>query len=108
VVFSIAVHTTLFVRVSGYACDFTRGLTSVCRRRGLKSRPTLVMFILNVLSFIAATIYWTAWIAAVIIKIRLVLVTNDGMELAEKNALASAAIAKPDLLEIFFMPFVVS
>jgi hypothetical protein len=66
------------------------------------------MFILNILSFIGATIYWTAWIAAVIIKIRLVLVTNDGMELTEKNALANAATAKLNMLEMFFMPFVVS
>lgn len=105
-VFSIAVYTTLFVRV--YTADFTRGLTSVYRHRGLKSRPTLVIFILIILSFTAANIYWAVWMASLIIQFRWVLVKNVGMELSKKFALANVASAKPELVEMYLEPFMVS
>ena len=98
-VFSIAVHTTLFVVF--YTADSTGGLTSVYRRRGLKSRPTLAMFILIIIGFTLATLYWAASIAAAAIQIRSVLVQNVGMELSEKLALANAAIVKPVLIQLF-------
>ena len=104
-VFSVAVHTTLFVQV--YTADFT-GLTSVHRRRGLTSRPTVAMFILISISFTLSTIYLAAYMASFAIQIRSVLVNNIGMELSEKIALASAAIAKPEVIQLFSFPFMVS
>ncbi|KAF8239185.1 hypothetical protein L208DRAFT_1386430 [Tricholoma matsutake] len=86
-VFSITVHTTLFVH------------------RGLKSHPTLAIFILIILSFTATTIYWAAWMASVAIQICLVLVKNVGMELSEKMALSNAATAKLYLIELYLSPF---
>ena len=106
-VFSIAVHTTMFVQLV-YTADFTRGLTPVCRRRGLKYRPTLAIFILIILSFTFATIYWAAWVASLSIEIRWALVKNVGMELSEKRALTDAALAKPRLIQAIFVPFMVS
>ncbi|KAF8223475.1 hypothetical protein L208DRAFT_1411759 [Tricholoma matsutake] len=84
-VFSIAVYTTL--------------------HRGLKSRPTLVIFILIILSFTAANIYWAVWMASLIIQFRWVLVKNVGMELSKKFALANVASAKPELVEMYLEPF---
>ena len=97
--FSIALHTTLFVRV--YIADFTRGLTSVYRRRGLKSRSTLAMFALIIIPFTLATLNWAAWMADVVIQIRSVLVQNIGMDLSEKFALTNAARVKPELIQAF-------
>jgi hypothetical protein len=105
-VFSIAVHTTLFVQV--YTADFTGGLTFVYRRRGLKSRPTLAIFILISISFTLATIYWAALMATLQIQIRSVLVKNVGMELSDKIAIANAAMAKPVLIQLFCDSFLVS
>jgi hypothetical protein len=109
-VFSIAIHTILLVRV--YTAEFTEGsspsLTSISRRRGLKSRPTLMMFILVIISFTSATIYWAAWMASVAIQIRLALVENIDMALSERFALANAAITKPVLIQIFLDCFMVS
>jgi hypothetical protein len=104
-VFSIAVHTTLFVQV--YTADFTGDLTSVYRCRGLKSRPTLAIFILIILSFIGATIYWATWVAGLVIQIRWTFVKNYGMDLSEKMALTDAAMAKPGLVEFLVEPFLV-
>jgi hypothetical protein len=104
-VFSIAVHTTMFVGV--YSTDLTRGLTSVYRRRGLKSRPTLAMFILIILSFAGGTMYWATWMAGVAILIRWVLVKNVGMTLAEKMALANAAATKSELIQTSLIPILV-
>ena len=106
-VFSIAVYTTMFVQLV-YTVDFTRGLTRVCRRRGLKYRPTLAVFILIILSFTFATIYWATWVAFLSIEIRWALVKNVGMELSEKWALTDAALAKPTLIQIILLPFMVS
>jgi hypothetical protein len=96
-VFSIALHTTLFVRV--YTDDFTGGLTSVYRHRGLNSRPTLAMFILIIFSFTLATLSWATWMAGAAIEIRLALVENVGMELSEKRVLTNAATAKLSLIQ---------
>ena len=104
-VFSIAVHTTLFVQV--YTADFTRGLTSIYRCCGLKSHPTLAIFILIILSFTGATIYWATWTAVLAIQIRWIFVKNYGMELPEKMALTNAAIAKLTLVQQFVTPFLV-
>ncbi|KAF8230496.1 hypothetical protein L208DRAFT_1400453 [Tricholoma matsutake] len=82
-------------------------LTSVYRHWGLKSHPTLAIFILIILSFTATTIYWAAWMAAVAIQICSVLVKNGGMELSEKMALSNAAAAKPDLILMSLNPFMV-
>ena len=87
---------------------FYQILTSVHRRRGLNHRPSLAVFILIILSFIGATLYWAAMMAAVIIQIRSVLVKNDGMDLSEKIALSNVAMAKPFLIEIFAGLFMVS
>ncbi|KAF8230508.1 hypothetical protein L208DRAFT_1400478 [Tricholoma matsutake] len=84
-VFSIAVHITL------------------CR--GLKSHPTLAIFILIILSFTAATIDWAAGMALVTIQICSVLVRNVGMELSEKMALSYAAAAKLCLIDVYLAPF---
>ncbi|KAF8230478.1 hypothetical protein L208DRAFT_1400424 [Tricholoma matsutake] len=86
-VFSIAVHTTL--------------------RRGLKSHPTLAIFILIILSFTGTTIYWAAYLAFIAIQICSVLVKNVGMELSEKMALLKAATAKLYLTEVYLTPFMV-
>lgn len=104
-VFSIVVHTTLFVWA--HTPDFTWGLTSVYRRQGLKSRPRLAIFILIILNFVGATIYWVAWMADNVIKIRSVLVDNIGMELTQKMALSDAATAKLLLIELYLGPFTV-
>ena len=106
-VFSIAVYTTMFVQLV-YTADFTRGLTPVCRRRGLKYRPALAIFILIILSFTFATIYWASWVAFLSIEIRWALVKNVGMELSEKRALTDAALVKPMLIQMIFFPFMVS
>jgi hypothetical protein len=103
-VFSIAVHTTLFVQIY---TNFTGGLNSVFRCRGLKSRPTLAIFILIILSFTMATIYWAVWMASITIHIRLTLVENISMELSERTALTNAALAKPILIEQFVTRFTV-
>ena len=66
------------------------------------------MFILIILSFTFSTIYWAAWVASLSIEIRWALVKNVGMELSEKRALTDAAMAKPMLIEIIFVPFMVS
>ena len=81
---------------------------SRCRRRGLKYRPTLAVFILIILSFTFATIYWATWVAFLSIQIRWALVKNVGMELSEKWALTNAALAKPLLIQTIFFPFMVS
>ncbi|KAF8233462.1 hypothetical protein L208DRAFT_1395715, partial [Tricholoma matsutake] len=73
-VFSIAVHTTL--------------------HRGLTSRPTLAIFILIILSFTVAIIYWAVLMATVTIQICSVFVKNVGMELSEKMALSNTATTK--------------
>ena len=104
-VFSIAIHTALFVRVQ--AANFIGGLISICRRRGLKSRPALAIFILILLSFAGATIYWAAWMAYCTIQIRSTLVKNVGMELSEKFAIANAATGMPELIQSIFSYFVV-
>jgi hypothetical protein len=104
-VFSMAVHTTLFVQV--YTTDFTRGLTCVYRCRGLRYHPTLAIFILIILSFTGATIYWAAWVAFVTIQIRSAFVKNIGMEVSEKMALSDAATTMPLLIEMFLSPFMV-
>jgi hypothetical protein len=104
-VFSIAVHTTLFVQV--YTANFTRDLTFVYRRRGLKSRPTLAIFILIILSFTGATICWAMWIAGLAIQIRWTLVKNNGMDLYEKMALSNAAMIKLGFVQFFFASFLV-
>ncbi|KAF8240294.1 hypothetical protein L208DRAFT_811694 [Tricholoma matsutake] len=83
-VFSIAVHTTL--------------------HRGLKSHATLAIFILIILSFTEATIFWAAKMAFGTIQMCSVLVKNVGMELSEKMALSSAATAKLVLIEIYLSP----
>ena len=101
-VFSIAIHTALFVRVQ--AANFIGGLISICRRRGLKSRPA---FILILLSFAGATIYWSAWMASTTIQIRSTLVKNVGMKLSEKFAIANAATGMPELIQSIFSYFVV-
>jgi len=80
-VFSIAVYTTL--------------------RRGLKSRQTLAIFILIIICFTSATLYWATWMAAIAIQIRTALVQNVGVALSEKLALANAAIIKPVLIQPF-------
>lgn len=59
------------------------------------------MFILIIISFTGATINWAAWMAAVILQIRMPLVRNVGMELSEKIALTNAATIKPDLIQLF-------
>ena len=105
-VFSIAIHTTLFVRV--LAAEFTEGLTSICRRRGLKSRPTLAIFILILLSFAGATICWASYVAFCTIPIRAALVKNVGMELSERLALANAATEMASVALAIFSLFVVS
>ncbi|KAF8235478.1 hypothetical protein L208DRAFT_1392319 [Tricholoma matsutake] len=84
-VFSIAVHTTL--------------------HQGLKSHPTLAIFILIILSFTVTTICWAAHMAFVTIQICSVLVKNVGMELSEKMALFKAATAKLYLTEVYLTPF---
>ncbi|KAF8233304.1 hypothetical protein L208DRAFT_1395954 [Tricholoma matsutake] len=84
-VFSITVHTTL--------------------HWGLKSHPTLAIFILIILSFTATTIYWAAWMAYVTIRMCSVFVKNAGMELSEKMALSNAAAAKLYLFELYLIPF---
>ena len=106
-VFCIAVYATMCVQLV-YTADFTRGLTPVGRRRGLKYRPTLAIFILIILSFTFATIYWAAWVAGLSIEIRWALVKNVGMELSEKRALTNAALAKPMLIQFILFPFMVS
>ena len=98
-VFSIAVHTTLFVRV--YIADFTRALTSVYRRRGLKSRSKQAMFVLIIISFTLATLNLAARMAGVVIQICSVLVQNIGMDLSEKFSLTNAAWVKPELIQVF-------
>jgi hypothetical protein len=104
-VFSIAAHTTLFVQV--YSTDFTRGLTSIYRRRGFKSRPTLAMFILITLCFAGGTTYWATWMAGFPILIRWVFVKNVGMKLPEKMALANAAATKSLLAQSSLVPILV-
>ena len=104
-VFSIAVHTNLFVRVC--AADFTGGLTCVLRRRGLRSRPTLAMFIIIIFSFTMATLYWATTIAFVTIQIRMALVDNVGMELSKKMALTNAATAKLTVIQQLSDPVMV-
>ncbi|KAF8222551.1 hypothetical protein L208DRAFT_1413272 [Tricholoma matsutake] len=84
-VFSIAVHTTL------------------CQ--GLKSYPTLAIFILIILSFTATTICWAAWMAFVTIQMCSLLVKNVGMELSEKMALSDAATAKLYLINLYLTSF---
>ncbi|KAF8232235.1 hypothetical protein L208DRAFT_1397642 [Tricholoma matsutake] len=79
-VFSIAVHTTL--------------------HQGLKSHPTLAIFILIILSFTVTTMNWAACMAAVTIQICSVLVRNVGMELSEKMALSNTAITKLDFINL--------
>ena len=88
--------------------NFTRGLTFVYRRRGLKSRASLAIFILIILSFTAATIYWAVWTASYVTDIRWVLLKNVGMDLSEKFALANAANITPGLMEMYLEPFMVS
>ena len=105
-VFSIAAHTTLFVQV--YTADFsTRGLTSVYRRRGLKSRPTLAMFTLISVSFTGTTIYWATWAAFFAIQIHFRLVQNIGMELSGNYALTNASMVQLDMINMFLGPFMV-
>ena len=104
-VFSVAVHTTLFALV--YNTDFMRGLTYGYRHRAHKSRATLAIFILIIFNFIGTTIYWAACIAYVTIQIRWSLVKNVGVGLS-KTILINAATAKPFLMELFFQPFLVS
>ena len=106
-VFSIAVYTTMCVQLV-YTADFTRGLTPVGRRRGLKYGPTLAIFILIILSFTFATIHWATWVAFLSIQIRWALVKNVGMELSERRALTDAALAKPMLIQALVFPFMVS
>ena len=105
-VFSIAVHTTLFVRV--HTANFTGGLTSIWRQQGLKSHPALEIFILILLSFAGATTYWASSMVYYTIQIHSVLMKNIGMELSEKFALANAATEVMALIQTVSDPFVVS
>ena len=94
-----------------YTADFTEGLTSavtVYRRRGLKSRPTLAIFVLIIISFTIATMYWAAWMAGFVIQIRSLLVKNVGMELTEKIVLSNVATEKPEVVQQLSASFLVS
>ena len=104
-VFYSAVRTTLFVRTC--AADFTGGLTSISRRRGLKSSPTQAIFILIIISFTAATAYWAVTMSFVTIQIRSMLVKNVGMELSEKGALTDAITAKLGIIQVYLFPVMV-
>lgn len=89
------------------SADWIRGLTSYYRHRGLRSCPTLVIFILIIIGFTGATIHWATYMAGVAIRIHLSLVKNIGMELSEKFAPANAAIAKLKTIQAFIDPFMV-
>jgi hypothetical protein len=66
------------------------------------------MFILIIINFTLATMYWTAWMALFVIQIRSVLVKNVGMKLSEKMALSRAASSKPILIQTWVDCFTVS
>ena len=66
------------------------------------------MFVLIIVCFTLATLYWAAWMAISAIQIRLMLVKNVGMELSKKLALTNASTAKLKLMELLTDRFTVS
>jgi hypothetical protein len=66
------------------------------------------MFILIILSFTMATICWVVLMASITTQIRLALVENISMELSERIALINAALARPELIVHFLIPFLAS
>jgi hypothetical protein len=59
------------------------------------------MFILLVFSFMLTTMYWVTWMAGFAIRIRSMLVRNITLDLAERLALTSDALYKPQLVQMF-------
>ena len=67
-----------------------------------------MIFILIILGFTAANIYWAVWMAGFVINLRWSLLKNVGMELSERFALANAASAGLGLAQMYLEPFMVS
>jgi hypothetical protein len=93
----IATYSILFVHASRTRSTL---LTYVHRRRGLTSRATQAMFVLILSSFALITIYWAAWLAYVVIQVRLVLVDNVGMPLAQKIVLVNQKTYALEIVDI--------
>lgn len=52
-------------------------MTFPSRHRGIKARSTVVMFVMSLLSFLIATVYWCAYLASFATLVRGILVDTD-------------------------------
>jgi len=63
------------------------------------------MFILILIKFVLSTLYWAAWMAASVIQVHSVLVTNIDMLLCENRNLTNEAVYLPQLVLVYLGSF---
>lgn len=72
-------------------------LTCIYRRRGLSNRPTWVMFMTTVVTFLIGTVYAATGIACLAVFVRAALMDNIDLPLNTNRMLSNMKLVKPSL-----------